>query len=72
MSETIMSDRRATWAEVAAWRAQLRDRALSCGVTDPRLRADGAVIMHPSDAGFQLNDHFGGPAPLRGDEGQHI
>lgn len=52
MSETIASDRRASWHEVATWRAELRQRAVECGLTDPRLRSDGAVIAHAPESGY--------------------
>ncbi len=62
MSETIVSDRRATWSEVAAHRAQLRKKAESCGLTDPRLRSDGAVIVHAPDSGYRLAGRFAADA----------
>ncbi|MBA2638503.1 MAG: hypothetical protein H0U77_00600 [Nocardioidaceae bacterium] len=58
MSETVVSDRRATWSEVAARRAELRSKALDCGLSEPRLRDDGAVIVHAPDGGYRLTGRF--------------
>ncbi len=62
MSETIISDRRASWQEVAAQRAELRGRADVCGLTEPRLRNDGAVIVHAPDAGYRSVSRFAAAA----------
>lgn len=58
VSETMVSDRRASWQEVAARRAELRAQAGACGLTAPRLRNDGAVIVHAPDAGYRLASRF--------------
>lgn len=31
-----------------------------CGLTEPRLRNDGAVIVHAPDAGYRLVSRFAG------------
>jgi hypothetical protein len=54
----IVSDRRASWAEVAARRGELRAKAASCGLGEPRLRDDGALIVHPPDAGYRSVGQF--------------
>lgn len=58
MSETVVSDRRATWSEVAARRAELRRKAFACGLADPCLRGDAAVIVHAPDPGYRLTGRF--------------
>lgn len=58
MSGAVLSDRRATWSEVAARRTELRQLALASGLTDARLRDDGAVIVHPPDPGYRLTGRF--------------
>lgn len=60
--ETIVSDRRASWQEVAARRAELRAEADTCGLTEPRLRKDGAVIVHAPDPGYRLASRFAAAA----------
>jgi hypothetical protein len=62
VSDTMVSDRRASWQEVAARRAELRARAIACGLTDPRLRDDGAVIVHAPDAGYLSTSRFAAEA----------
>lgn len=62
MSETMVNDRRATWSEVAARRAGLHTKAESCSLTDPRLRGDGAVIVHAPDSGYRLTGRFAAEA----------
>lgn len=62
MPETIVSDRRASWQEVAARRAELRQRVHQCGLTDPHLRSDGAVIVHAPDSGYLLLGRFAAEA----------
>lgn len=62
MSQTIVSDRRATWSEVAARRGELRKKAQGCGLTNPRLRDDGAVIVHAPDSGYRLTGRFAAEA----------
>lgn len=62
VSETIVSDRRSTWQEVSARRVELRAKAEDCGLTEPRLRNDGAVIVHAPDAGYRLTGRFGAAA----------
>lgn len=62
MSGTVVSDRRASWAEVAARRSELRRRALACGLSDPRLREDGAVIVHAAEPGYRATGQFAADA----------
>lgn len=54
----MVSDRRASWHEVAARRVELRVKADACGLTEPRLRDDGAVIVHAPDSGYGLTGRF--------------
>lgn len=60
--EAIVGDRRATWQEVATRRAELRSRALACGLKKPRLRGDGAVIVHAPDPGYRSTGQFAAEA----------
>lgn len=58
MSTTIVSDRRASWQEVNAQRTQLRAQADACGLSEARLRNDGALIVHAPDTGYRLVGRF--------------
>jgi hypothetical protein len=60
--ETIVSDRRASWQEVAARRTELRAKADACGLTEPRLRRDGAVVVHAPDNGYRVAGRFAAEA----------
>lgn len=62
VSEMTVSDRRATWSEVAARRAELRKKAKDCGLTAPRLGDDGAVIVHAVGPGYRLTGRFAAEA----------
>jgi hypothetical protein len=62
MSEAMVSDRRATWSEVAARRAELRRRALACGLREPRLREDGSIIVHSPEPGYRSTGRFSAEA----------
>ncbi|HET7328352.1 MAG TPA: hypothetical protein VFJ14_13820 [Nocardioidaceae bacterium] len=62
MSETIASDRRATWHEVAARRVELRRHVEGSGLTNPRLRGDGAVIVQAPEAGYRAVGRFAAQA----------
>lgn len=58
MSSTIVSDRRASWPEVAAHRVELRELARTVGLTTPRLANDGTIIVHAPDRGYRLLAQF--------------
>lgn len=62
MSEAMVSDRRASWSEVAARRAELRRRALACGLREPRLREDGSIIVHSPEPGYRATGRFAAEA----------
>lgn len=62
MSGAMVSDRRATWSEVAARRTELRKKVQGCGLSDARLRSDGAVIVHAPDSGYRLTGRFAAEA----------
>lgn len=62
MSDIIVSDRRATWREVAARRHELRAAADACGLTEPRLRNDGAIIVQSSERGYRSVSQFASAA----------
>lgn len=70
MSETIVSDRRASWEEVAARRTELRAKADACGLSEPRLSTDGGVTVHAPDPGDRLVSRFA--AAAAGVVGMHV
>jgi hypothetical protein len=53
MARTTTADRKASAAEVRAHADQVRRLATEVGVTDPRLRADGTVIVHSEQPGYR-------------------
>jgi len=62
VSETIASDRRASWYEVAAHRVELRRHLEGAGLANPRLRADGTVIVHAPEPGYIAVGRFAAKA----------
>jgi hypothetical protein len=58
----MISDRRASWSEVAAHRAELRRRVLACGLREPRLREDGAIVVHAQEPGYRMTGRFAAEA----------
>ena len=53
MSKAITTDRKARAAEVRAHAEHLRQFAEEVGVTDPRLRDDGTVVVHSKHPGYR-------------------
>lgn len=53
MSDVTSTDRRASAAEVQAHVEAVRRLAAEAGVTRPRLREDGTVVVHSPDPGFR-------------------
>ena len=53
MSKAITTDRKASAAEVRAHAESLRRIAKEVGVTDPRLRDDGTVVVHSEHPGYR-------------------
>lgn len=62
MSEAMVSDRRASWSEVDVRRAELRRRALACGLREPRLREDGSIVVHAPEPGYRATGRFAAEA----------
>ncbi|MBN9611833.1 MAG: hypothetical protein J0I11_21270 [Actinobacteria bacterium] len=58
MSRAIINDRRASWSDVDRRRSELRRVAAECGLTDVRLRDDGALIVHAIDHGYRSTGRF--------------
>jgi hypothetical protein len=58
MSEAMISDRRASWSEVAARRGELRRRVVACGLHEPRLRENGAIVVHAQEPGYRVTGRF--------------
>jgi predicted NBD/HSP70 family sugar kinase len=53
VSKAITTDRKASAAEVRAHAESLRRIAQEVGVTDPRLRDDGTVVVHSEHPGYR-------------------
>lgn len=53
MPGTPVADRKATEKEVAKHRDAIRQLAHGFGLTGPRVRSDGAVVVHSSDSGYR-------------------
>lgn len=53
MSNATTTDRKASAAEVRAHAKHLRRLAEEVGVTDPRLRDDGTVVVHSERPGYR-------------------
>jgi len=52
MSATLIEDRRASRAEIVSHRAELKTLAAERGLTNLRVRADGAIIVTSSAPGY--------------------
>lgn len=48
-----MVDRKATSEEVAVHAGAIRRSAIRLGLSDPRLRHDGTVVVHSDEAGYR-------------------
>jgi hypothetical protein len=53
MSDAIAADRKATEAEVRAHADEIRRIAGGIGLGAPRVRDDGALVIHAPDAGYR-------------------
>ena len=53
MAKATTADRKASAAEVRAHTDQVRRLATEVGVTEPRLRAEGTVIVHSEQPGYR-------------------
>lgn len=53
MPGTPVADRKATQKEVAEHRDAIRRLADGFGLTGPRLRSDGAVVVHSRESGYR-------------------
>jgi hypothetical protein len=53
MREVTVADRKATGSEVTAHAAAIRRLAQDLGLGRPRLRDDGAVIVHSDQPGYR-------------------
>jgi len=49
---STVADRKATADEVRPHSAAIRQLAVDFGLSSPRLRSDGAVVVHSSEAGY--------------------
>jgi hypothetical protein len=49
----VLVDRKATSDEVLACAAALRRLAAELGLSDPRIRGDGTVVVHSDEAGYR-------------------
>ncbi len=62
MSDTIVEDRRATRSEITAHRAVLLDLARKFGLTNLRVRDDGALIATVDAPGYRAISKFAAAA----------
>jgi hypothetical protein len=53
MSKATTSDRKASASEVRPHVARVRQFAREAGVSNPRLRGDGTVVVHSPHAGYR-------------------
>ncbi len=53
MPRAVVSDRKATAAEVRAHAPALQKLVEKLGLAHPRLRDDGALVVHSSQPGYQ-------------------
>lgn len=53
VSQTTITDRKASAAEVRAHAEQLRQLAGEVGVSDVRLRGEGTVVVHSDELGYR-------------------
>lgn len=49
MARTVVSDRKATAVEVRAHATAIQELAEDLGVASPRLRVDGALVIHSTE-----------------------
>ncbi len=53
MANPTVVDRKATSREVASHADAIRQLAAKLGLSDPRLRSDGALVVHSEEAGYR-------------------
>jgi hypothetical protein len=53
VARSTTADRKATPDEIRPHRTAIRDLAAGLGLTEPRLRGDGTVVVHTQDAGYR-------------------
>jgi hypothetical protein len=53
MANWTVVDRKATSREVASHADAIRQLAVKLGLSDPRLRSDGAMVVHSEEAGYR-------------------
>lgn len=58
MANTAATDHKAGAGEVHARAPEIRRLAADLGLPAPRLRDDGTVIIHATDAGYRTANHF--------------
>jgi hypothetical protein len=58
MSHTSVADRKATKDEVRPHAAKIRDLTTSAGLSRPRLRSDGTVVVHSDEPGYRAVTHL--------------
>jgi len=62
MAEAVVADRKATVAEVRAHAAVIRRLAGELGLATPRVRDDGALVIHSSEPGYQAANRLSAAA----------
>ena len=53
MSNPAVVDRKASSREVAPHVGAIRQLVANLGLSDPRLRSDGAMVVHSEEAGYR-------------------
>lgn len=62
MRDAAIADRKASASEVRAHASALRALAEDLGLGVPAVRDDGAVVIHPIDAGYRSANRFASAA----------
>lgn len=52
MTDAVTGERKATRSEVRAYADTIKRLAAGLGLTDPRVRRDGAVVVHSDEPGY--------------------
>ena len=58
MRDVVITDGKASATEVRAHASALRALAEELGLGSPAVRDDGAIVVHPSDAGYRTASGF--------------
>lgn len=60
MAEAVIADRKATLAEVRDHADAVREEAGALGLEAPRVREDGTLVVHSTEAGYGAANRLSG------------